>query len=188
MVKKIVYCIVEKMKSCIGNDNGYGLCEQLKDGRIILVDHETNEKKYVGLTDNIGDYFYIRSLKPYVSEKPSRGARVTGSCITQHEVSVDLRLIGSWKCTDPEKILNALKYCLISSVNEVVKKNSNSFQNIIGKASVKFNQTSTSFEEIYKEETGKDEISWNDSENLALIDFNLSFRYDYCNVELINIC
>lgn len=188
-LSKIVTDIVSHVRTCLGCTEGFGLCEQLEDGKITLMINEgKRERQYVGLLDNIHNYFYIRTLDSFINEKPVPKKTSGGSCIQQHEILAKLRLVASWKCADPESLLNRVKACLIDAGN-TTKSKSGEYRNIKS-LKIEFIKSTTNFEAIFKEETKKKDVVWNTSEKLTMLDFTLRYRYDYCNVtvEDLQIC
>lgn len=180
---EVINDISPKIGGYLGdNCSHFGLCYQMQDGKVVEYVPTQSEKKFVGIDDTKGEYFYIRRLSDFTQEKLSK--KISGSCGSVQRVDEKLRLVGVWKCADPESLIKVLKVCLLKSA----KTFKNSFMR--GGISILFDKTSANFQTIYKLETKKEQVTWNCDLRLCLIDFTLSYDYDFCNVSAddLKIC
>lgn len=165
--------------------NGYGPAYQLPDGKIVMFsDIHKRERTYIGLDDSRGNHFYIRHLSDFIDEKGEDKKRSAGACTTRQTITLPLRLVAVWTCTAPETLCEKMKGLLAMAPGTITDPA------IVGPVNIEFNRTSVIFEAIYKLETLKEKVAWNTNSKLCLIDFTISYKYDFCSIDpaTIEIC
>lgn len=166
--------------------NAFSILRQLQNGKV--VEWLNDEGKPIGLTDSIGNYFYIRYLdEPDISEPTER----TTSC-EEKEYNVKLRLFAWVLNGDKTKLAEVLMHDLLTpDFSGLDNTESRRYSKIYP---IQIVSVITNEETIMKDETllPDDKIKRKKYATILAIDFNLRFNYKpYAHPDLCldrNIC
>ena len=124
----------------------------------------TEHGKYSGLTDKLGNYFYIR----YENETSTNTvARRFDSCVNTYLSSNELKLVAVFSDYSPDVVRWIfMQLLMIANIDECYKR---------FRPEIVLGDTSIDQERILIEEVVKVPDSWNESLKLASIKFNLTY-------------
>jgi hypothetical protein len=162
---------------------GAGLTVKDTSGQVVTLESGVNgDRKYSGLDDSKGTYFYIR-INGNITEgrKPANTKR--GSCGIESEIRIPLKLVIQHRCADPRKLLDVVKSALFTA-----NLKQNWLYNIVN---VKLYPTSSNVLpwDVYNSETGKEAKTMNSLLQIVSTDFELRFDFNYNNkCDDFNLC
>jgi len=162
---------------------GAGLTVKDTSGQVVTLESGANgERKYSGLDDSKGTYFYIR-INGNITEgrKPANTKR--GSCGIESEIRLPLKLVIQHRCADPRKLLDVVKSALFTA-----NLKNNWLYNIVN---VKLYPTASNVLpwDVYNSETGKEAKTMNSLLQIVSTDFELRFDFNYNNkCDDFNLC
>lgn len=162
---------------------GAGLTVKDTSGQVVTLESGANgERKYSGLDDSKGTYFYIR-INGNITEgrKPANIKR--GSCGIESEIRLPLKLVIQHRCADPRKLLDVVKSALFTA-----NLKNNWLYNIVN---VKLYPTASNVLpwDVYSNETGKEAKTMNSLLQIVSTDFELRFDFNYNNkCDDFNLC
>jgi len=179
--KDIISQIEIKLSDIYGRKiKGFGVGHKDVDGKIVV---GQVEKNYIGITDNIGSFFYIRYTAQNVVRVALSGLESVGACAS-NIFSFPLRIVLiNDMCNDYESVSNAL----ISAVNSIKINKQYPSGAISPRVAIKtFNMSSF---DVFAEETGLDKSQFLSSAiHVCSLDFDLKFKQknNYC--KQIKLC
>jgi hypothetical protein len=162
---------------------GAGLTVKDTSGQVVTLESGVNgDRKYSGLDDSKGTYFYIR-INGNITEgrKPANTKR--GSCGIESEIRIPLKLVIQHRCADPRKLLDVVKSALFTA-----NLKQNWLYNIVN---VKLYPTSSNVLpwDVYNSETGNEAKTMNSLLQIVSTDFELRFDFNYNNkCDDFNLC
>lgn len=184
IIDVIIAEIIAELTSVTGEViTGAGLTVKDTSGQVVTLESGANgERKYSGLDDSKGTYFYIR-INGNITEgrKPANTKR--GSCGIESEIRLPLKLVIQHRCADPRKLLDVVKSALFTAN----LKNSWLY-NIVN---VKLYPTASNVLpwDVYNSETGKEAKTMNSLLQIVSTDFELRFDFNYNNkCDDFNLC
>ena len=175
--------IISKM-SKISGIKGKGIGYRTPKGKIAkLINNSTGEAEFIGITDDDGDYFYIRLTDDKVQSTLLK--KQTGACAQEHNEQVPLTLVAVYKCFNPVVIERKMKASLLQSVPSINYA-------CVSCLKISFKTSYPVMMDVFQRETGGQRSNWNSDIQLFSFDFVLSYNYDYCqlanNPKLLEAC
>lgn len=158
---------------------GLGLGIKTPKGEVVTASANSGgERKYIGISDNIGTFFYIRYDGKVMSRRLSKGEKV-GSC-NEVMMTAPMRLVFIDHCLDPQKLLLLVQNSLSGICFSGFK-----WQH--GQKKVEIWEKSCNFIawDIFAEETGKPKNEFQSSAiQIVSIDFDIKLitNYNFCSV------
>lgn len=156
--------------------SGYAGSRQYQDNKIVVYDPDAdrNEGKYVGLTDNLGNYFYIRYLEEIDIDIAPVENRSTSCDELQGEAPV--RLVAWVKNGDFGKLAEVLIHDIIgtdfSTMTSAAKERFSGLQ-------LYFTTLHADPEQIFKDETGSEEQDVRREKGVTLLALDFGIRFNY---------
>jgi hypothetical protein len=171
MIQEIGYEIIEQIKAYLstvaGREvKGFGIGYKNIDGSVVL---GCGEPKFIGIADNIGPFFYIRTLGNTANRRTTQ-AEAVGAC-SGNIITQQLRIVFIWdKCECSDIILSLSKALKFLNLNKPYT-NGQLLPTINVKTLI------TSMPDIFFEETGKPKSEFlSRSISICAIDFEVTFR------------
>jgi hypothetical protein len=170
MVNLIAFNLIDKIKQA--NCDLFSECIPRYIGRQNskgMVLYGTSLFEYIGLTDKRGNYFYIRLAGTQDNNFQKERDKLDPSSFN-YSITSPLKLVVVFKEYNIELVH-------LKMTNDLMNVSFNSFDKRRN-SKIEIKSSSTNFEKIYKEETGKELGQWNGASRLISFDLDLKFVMD----------
>jgi hypothetical protein len=152
---------------------GEGIGIKDVDGRVVTMDAVQGERKYIGLDDTKGTYFYIR-ITGQAAETALNGNTRRGSCGVEIQARYPMRLVIQHRCQTASDLVESIKHALFTT---------NFTKQIWGYDVTNIRLIPVAVNvipwTIYQEETGQQPKTLHSELQFAAVDFVLQFVYTY---------
>jgi hypothetical protein len=175
IAQTIIDYIIAQMKISIGNDvDGAGIGIVDTSGRVVSsYISDSGERDFLGLSDTRGNYFYFRLNGSPVETRLAAGAKF-GSCGTQIQTRIPLKLVVQHRCQSSAELIEVFK----SNLFRVNLNRGGWGYDIfdIKLIPVSFNVSPW---DVWKSETGRDANEFGSMWQIGSVDFILQIQYTY---------
>lgn len=164
---------------------GKGLGIQQPDGQVVAahVEPPAQERDFIGITDQEGNFFYIRYRDKITKRLLSKNEK-RGSCCNDAETIVPLRLVAVHTCNDARSL--SLAYNTALADTDLISKDvQTSYKYPVNKPKIVLVSCEFIPWQVFTEETKQDPTTYNYAADLALISIDFDLVY---NVDLHKMC
>lgn len=174
--------IESKMQAALNAPvKGFGLGIKTPGGEVVdAAVSQNGERKFIGISDNKGTFFYIRYTGQATTRKLQRAEKM-GAC-NEQLISAPFRIVFIHHCSDPQKLLILLQ-------NAIAGVDFSGHQWQYGQKKVEVHEKNFSFIpwDIFNQETDKPKTEFKSAViQLIAIDFDIRTHtnYNFCNLEI----
>lgn len=174
IINELISQIDTAMQTVNVTVNGNGIAVKDVNSQVVTLNVTQNgHRNYVGINDTTRTGYYIR-INGNSSETRKSGNTKRGSCGIEADVRIPFKLVFWHNCTDPRKLLDAVKFALFNANFKGVQWQ----YNIVNPRLFPIASEILPWI-VYAAETNKDPKTLNSLMQIVSIDFELRYDYNY---------